>query len=431
MRWVEYSVGAGRLTVGDGWLVFIADGQHSSVRELERAARSKHPGRAIATAVAQSGFEVPPFIFARAGERLHGMVYGPVKLLIDDGDVATVDGLKADPWAHFSASASATLMYGDTEFKGGLWVGLGVVYADGFRWFHRSSGTAAIDSLEPPESAPEERVARPGSEAAVDSSRDASGPEPVPQGARDALLEALDSEIDSTTETIRLADFRGPDGKRLTSQPKGDGDVARSRIAGVEPESEIASNAGEDNLAVEQDVGADDQDVTIDVGPGQVMLDNLFAERRMVDALVCTGCENPNPPSAARCRHCGSPLTSSSTAVRRVPQPVLGVIHLSGNREELLDADLLIGRNPGHLPLDPHQRLVVHAEEDRSISRRHIMLELKEWKVMATNLQESGQTTLESSEGRRTKLEPGVPQHLESGDTIHFGSAWLRFEAEE
>ena len=75
MRRAEYSGGDGRLNVDEGWLLFICDGQHAAVEDLEQAARSEHPGRSLATVVTQSGFLVPPFVFARVGERLHGIVY--------------------------------------------------------------------------------------------------------------------------------------------------------------------------------------------------------------------------------------------------------------------------------------------------------------------------------------------------------------------
>ena len=97
----------------------------------------------------------------------------------------------------------------------------------------------------------------------------------------------------------------------------------------------------------------------------------------------------------------------------------------------LLDTDLLIGRNPGYLPLDRYQRAVEHAEQDRTVSRRHIELKLDQWKVMAINLKNGSNATLESRDGRRTRLLVGIPQQLRSGDTVYYGGAWLRFEPEE
>ena len=424
MRRAEYSGGDGRLNVDEGWLLFICDGQHAAVEDLEQAARSEHPGRSLATVVTQSGFLVPPFVFARVGERLHGIVYGQVELLIDDGDMETVDGAAADPWAHFDASASSNLMCGESEFNDGLWVERGVVCADSFRWAHRSGGSGVPDRSDLSETAFEENRTEPDSAAIVDSAPNISAPDQVPIEAEISLLDAFNSEFDSTIDAIRFAEVRGDSGDLETGRSTRRGDRAELGATDAEPVSEMASDT-------ETEVGVDDQDATIDLGPGQVMLDNLHAERRTVEALVCTTCENPNPPAVVSCRHCSAPLSSKGTEIRRVPQPVLGVIHLSGNREELLDADLLIGRNPGYSPLERYQRAVVHAEEDRSVSRRHVELKLEQWRVMAINLSKSARTVLESRDGRRTKLMPEIPQQLRSGDIVHYGGAWLRFEAEE
>ena len=424
MRRAEYSGGDGRLSVDEGWLLFICDGQHAAVEDLEQAARSEHPGRSLATAVTQSGFMVPPFVFARVGERLHGIVYGQVELLVEDGDVTTVDGAAADPWAHFNASASSNLMCGESEFNDGFWVERGVVCAGSFRWTHRSGGSAVTTRSGPPETAFEENRTEPDSAAIVDSAPNNSDPDPEPIESEISLLDAFNSEFDTTSDAIRFAEVRGDSGDLETGRPKRRGDRSELGVTAVEPVSELASD-------INTEVGVEDQDATIDLGPGLVMFDSLHAERRTVEALVCTTCENPNPPSVVRCRHCSAPLSSKGTEIRQVPQPVLGVIHLSGNREELLDADLLIGRNPGYSPLERFQRAVVHAEEDRSVSRRHIELKLEQWRVVAINLSKSARTVLVSRNGRRTKLMPKIPQQLRSGDTVHYGGAWLRFEAEE
>lgn len=498
MRRAEYSGGAGRLSVRHGRLLFIGDSQHSAVEDLERAVSSEHPGRALATVVTQSGFEMPPFVFARVGDRLQGIVFGPVQLEIDDGDVVIVDGAEADPWRHFDASVSSRLTCGDSELRSELWVECGVVCAGSFRWSRRHGGVAATDYSLAPESASGEmgqgaptggeagsstqsasvetptevtsersraasdmaaapetegqagglaeielpdsaqqantgsgQQAEPATVASLDSAPDSSDRAPMSPGAGSSLWDALDSEFDATIDAIRFAEVRSNKDDQEASWPKRRGGRAGLVSAVAGPVSETTSDNDDEDMIARLDGGSDDQDATIDLGPGQVLLDSLHAERRMVEALVCLECENPNPPPASRCRYCAALLSSTDTDVSEVPQPALGVIHLSGGREELLDADLLIGRNPGYLPLDRYQRAVKHAEEDRSVSRRHIELNLDQWKVMVLNLNDDAHTTLESRDGRRTKLLPGSPQQLRSGDTVHYGSAWLRFEPEE
>lgn len=446
VRRAEYLGGAGRLSVDNARLLFVCEGHHSAVEDLERAVSSEHPGRALATVVAQAGFDLTSFVFARVSDRLQGIVYGPVQLRIDDGDVVTVDGAAADPWAHFDASTSSVLTFGDSEFDGALWVGLGVVSAGSFRWSRCQHGpdrsempaSASPQVLqEPREELPAGAEASPGAEpdlaetgvegtaTAVSSAPIRNDPAPTSPNAGASLLDALNLEFDATIEAIRFAEVHSDNGGQEESPPKRRRVRAGSDGAVVGPVSET------EEMAPPTHQDGDDHDATVDLGPGQILIDGVHMQRRTVEALVCLECENPNPPAAVRCRYCTALLSSTNTEVREVPQPVLGVIHLSGGREELLDADLVIGRNPAYLPLDRYQRAIAHAEHDRTVSRRHMELRLNQWKVMAVNLKKTSRTTLESRDGRRIRLLPGIPQQLRSGDTVYYGDAWLRFEPEE
>ena len=149
---------------------------------------------------------------------------------------------------------------------------------------------------------------------------------------------------------------------------------------------------------------------------------------RMVDALVCLECEALNPPMTARCRNCISLLSGINSEIRSVNQPALGVIHLSGDRIEPVDADLLIGRNPGRFGVKPHERAVAHGIGDHSVSRLHLELKLDGWSVTATNLKKGSGTSIETLLGGRARLRTGVPHPLSDGDTIFLGRSWLRYE---
>lgn len=504
VRRAEYLRGAGRLSVGAGRLLFVRDGEQSDVEDLERAASSDRPGRDLATVVALRGFDVPAFVFAQVGDRLQGIVYGAVQLQINDGGLTTVDGAAADPWAHFDASTSSTLVCGDGGFHGAPWVELGVVYADGFRWFGHDDEAAALDHpmssdtttpSEVGEAAPtdleavlstaaalagssmrdenegdnaasavlasesrrpdrgssttgsgeqhaeadgdhsletsDEQYAEAGSGSVLDSAPDSGDQAPLPSIDGSSLLDDLHSEFEATIDAIRFAEIRSDKGDQQPGMSKSREGRARPEPTVAAPAVEAARDTGDEGVITHSDAGIADRDATIDLGPGQVLLDGLHSERRTVGALVCLECENPNPPATIRCRYCTALLSSTNTEVREVPQPVLGVIRLSGGREVLLDTDLLIGRNPGYLPLDRYQRAVEHAEQDRTVSRRHIELKLDQWKVMAINLKNGSNATLESRDGRRTRLLVGIPQQLRSGDTVYYGGAWLRFEPEE
>ena len=425
MRRAEYLRGTGRLSVGGGRLLFVSDGEHPAADSLEVAFHSGHPGRALATVVAKAEFDTPAFVFVQVDDKLHGIVYGQIAIRVDDGNAATVDGAVADPWAHFDASSDAVVAIADSGADSKLWLECGVVWAGGFRWSNRSEGVAAR-----PRVGAATGGAEPHNERDLPPVEARASGDVGPPASRPSLEEALSSEFDATIDAIRLAEVRGDKGDPGMVRPKHRGRPIRPVSA---PKS-VAMKSVPDHASGPLDEPADsdaDSDATIDLAPGQVMLDSLHAERRMVEALVCLQCENPNPSAAIRCRHCVALLSSTNTDVREVPQPVLGVIHLSGGREELLDTDLLIGRNPMYLPLDRYQRAVVHAAHDRSVSRRHIELRLDQWRVVAVSLQKGSATIVTSREGRRARLLPGVPRQLRAGDTLHYGSAWLRFESEE
>lgn len=354
MRRANYSHGAGRLWVAHGRLLFVNDAAHPAVASLEKAAQANRPTRALAAAVIAAEFDVPPFVFAQDNERLQGIVWGSIKVHVDDTETTVVSGADADPWAQIDTSpeavVSANASTGDPEE--GLWLEAGAVRAGGFRWL------------------------------------------PVSEAGRPSSTGIPSIDPDATVDARGVAKML----RRMKEE---------TQAPGTDPEE------------------------TILLAPGEILLDVPPEEHRLVEALVCGSCGMPNPPSAARCHGCSSLLSGSGSSARRVPQPSLGMIHLSGGGREPLDADLLIGRNPAHQALNPHQRAVVHGVGDRSVSRRHLELRLDGWNVMATNFKKGASTTVEGRDGVGETLLTGTPRQLDPGDTIHFGRAWLRFEPEE
>ena len=149
---------------------------------------------------------------------------------------------------------------------------------------------------------------------------------------------------------------------------------------------------------------------------------------RTVDALVCLECNGLNPPMTARCGSCSALLWGANSEVRSVEQPALGAVRLSDERIEPLDADLLIGRNPARFGIQSHQREVVHGIGDQSVSRLHMELILDGWTVKAVNHKQGPGTTVETLLGGSERLPAGTPRQLDHGDTIYFGTVWLRYE---
>ena len=247
---------------------------------------------------------------------------------------------------------------------------------------------------------------------------------------RTPLIEALDMELDTTIDALRFAEIRDDSDSDSPARPRRRASPAQPSETAAEAEPSAPTSADSEAAADSEGLAAD-PDATVDLEPGQVMLDGPPVERRLVQSLVCLGCQNPNPPVASRCRRCAAFLSSANTDVRELLQPALGMIHLSGGHHETLDTDLLIGRNPTRGSLGRYQRAVVHAEQDRSVSRRHIELRLDGWRVMATSLKKGVGTRVESLDGTCSNLVSGVPRELRTGDTVYYGGAWLRFEAAE
>ena len=479
MRRAEYSQGNGRLWVARGRLLFVSEADHPAITSLEEAAHGDRPSRALAAAVIAADFDVPPFVFVEHGEHLQGLACGAIEVRVDDAGVSIVSGAEAEPWAQINASSSAALSVvtpgRDDASSHEMWLESGVANAGGFCWAPSSEAASkAADasrfhtSERDASGSPAVRASR-GHDGDSASSADAAvggvAPERAePSGSDPYDAQALRDRRDTTARRVR-PDHSAP-GRRhaaesSTDQPPADvGAVSADSDATIDARAfaNIVDHTGEDSLRVSDTTGprpsapartggaaldaasstdsgptgpSTDPEATIGLAPGEVLLDSPPEGHRLVEALVCAACNTPNPPTAARCRKCSSLLSSSNSSTRRVPQPVLGVIHLSGGLHEPLDTDLLIGRNPAHQALGPHQRAVVHGEGDRSVSRRHIELHLEGWNVMATNFKKGASTTVESRDGVCAKLLPGTPRQLSPGDTIHLGAAWLRFEPEE
>ena len=426
-------------------LLFVDDSEHPAVGRLDEAFSDDRPWSTLASIVAECGLDLPAFVFLRIGDRLRGVVCGEIEVRVEDGSPVSVDDSAApESFAHLDASSAATVVCNTDEAGYGLWLERGVVRAGGFRWSGRRDEAGPAEHSAVVAGAYSALASEPVSGEARSGAaepRPASGADPVAAPAGDkkieqaperpSLLQALGAEFDDTIDAIQYAEIRGESSASEPARRKRRKSTARAAEPGADGLRVRDASDDAENAPSKVAGHGPESDATIDLGPGQVMLGGAHLERRMVDALVCLACNGPNPPAAVRCRYCAALLSSANTDILQVPQPVLGVVHLSGGREELLDADLVIGRNPGYLPLDRYQRAVVHAEDDRSVSRRHIELRLDQWKVLAMSLKPGSATTVKNSAGRRSRLRTGHPRQLKAGDTLLYGSAWLRFEPEE
>ena len=119
-------------------------------------------------------------------------------------------------------------------------------------------------------------------------------------------------------------------------------------------------------------------------------------------------------------RHAG---TGADTAA----EDIVGTLIFSDGRTELLDTDMIVGRNPTGEPLEPHQRAVTHGHGDRTVSRQHLELRIRDGRAMAVG--RGRHSTVVARDGTKSDLLAGETRALEAGDTLRYGNdSWLRFE---
>ena len=463
-RRATYRPGEGLLFVDKDRLLFVKTVDRGAASVLVTAAWSDRPLRLLAAAVVIADFEVPPFVFAQEDEKLQGMVFGAIEIEVVDSERSLIRGEAADTWNQFRGSTSSVVLLGD-DVPEVLWIELGIVSADSFRWVRAedsapsvattmppSRGTQQVQAdtgddpmqptrVEDPAETPADQPLRPApSEDPDQSDVGSSGPDtgsseppmPAPESNDETMHDIAQSEASCEVErgpTIaapRLGATANPSAAEHRSRASS---LAR-RIAGsrVTPTS-VHTSRPQIPEATKGRGGSDDGDTdsTLDLEQGDIRLDEP-APHRTVEARVCRDCDHPSPPTAVRCGACNASIVENGGEIRVIPQPSLGEIHLSGDRIESLDMDLFIGRNPARELLEPHQRAVVHGTGDRSVSRRHIELRLDGWQVVVTSLKADDHTVIESRRGHQTLLPSGVSRTLEVGDTVRYGGSWFCYE---
>ena len=285
-------------------------------------------------------------------------------------------------------------------------------------------------------------------------------PEQFPEPFRDAVRQAMDREPDQRHEDVSafaaaLAEVELGLGLRRTSFPATEelqrANVPETGHAGAARTDELMGSAVSDESTTAKEaartLASGDEPLVGDAPLARTSAtdisrpsshDSLAAEvaevtkprtdtgsKQLVEARECVACEHPHPPSASECLSCGASLNRRSSKIVAIPQPRLGTVRLSGGRIESLDADLVIGRQPTRESLEPHQRGVTAGEDDRTISRRHLEVQLDGWELNALIL---GKHTKLERQGLLSAIERGTVIKLMLGDTLYFGTkSWLRY----
>ncbi|MEE9414519.1 MAG: FHA domain-containing protein [Acidimicrobiales bacterium] len=130
-----------------------------------------------------------------------------------------------------------------------------------------------------------------------------------------------------------------------------------------------------------------------------------------------------NHPFASYCRISGEKLNVGQTWISvEGERPPLGVLNFDDGRSFVVNWDTIAGRQPesdARVQDGSMGPLALVAEQ--TMSRAHLLIELKEWDVFITDLSVNGVELIHEGIEAGEKLPPGEPMPLLDGDTIVFG----------
>lgn len=161
----------------------------------------------------------------------------------------------------------------------------------------------------------------------------------------------------------------------------------------------------------------DEASMTVPRPGGQSSPEADPAGRPLVPAVRCPA-GHLNPPQAARCRVCATPVPAQASY--QIPQPVLGILRLSTGGDVPLDRDVFLGRDPSNTEerkaRKPHMLRLPSPGKD--ISRDHLEIRLVGWRVMVIDLGSTNGTTVIVPGGRPEPLAAGGSRMIEPGTQV-------------
>ncbi|HEU5023538.1 MAG TPA: FHA domain-containing protein, partial [Spirillospora sp.] len=151
--------------------------------------------------------------------------------------------------------------------------------------------------------------------------------------------------------------------------------------------------------------------------------------------VLGVNCKNEhfNDPRAHYCAVCGISMLQLTLSPFHGPRPPLGVLLLDDGQAVPLEDDHLIGRRPERAPEvaegRAHPLRMTDAEE--SISRRHVLVRLEEWRVTVVDLGSANGTAVRAPGAADfVRLPPDTPAELAPGAAVRVGlSRTFRFES--
>jgi len=154
----------------------------------------------------------------------------------------------------------------------------------------------------------------------------------------------------------------------------------------------------------------------------------------------CPTCGTDNMPGQAFCDNCGASLAAAPPPVVvppvapvvppvAPPPPVIGmrprlVVAGTGAQFDLSGkAEIVVGREDPVSGVFPEVDLTPHGGEEGGVSRRHAKITVRGNQCLIEDLNSTNFTFVNNQ-----KLNPGVPQPLNSGDQVRLGRVVLTFQ---
>ena len=137
-----------------------------------------------------------------------------------------------------------------------------------------------------------------------------------------------------------------------------------------------------------------------------------------------------NHPHAAHCAWCGLGMAQVSHVLVREPRPAVGVLILDSQATFTLDADYVLGRDPRVLrEVDGKRVRELVLGPDRSISRAHVAIRLRDWDVLVEDLRSAMGTWVQQPGQSPFHIAPGQPLALAPGGVVFVGPHRLTFHS--
>ena len=410
--------GSGRIARHEAALLFVLE----SGTDLMAAFIGAAPGaelRAVASAVIESGFAVPPFVAMAWSTELRVMAFGDLAVETDQPSLPMLSGAGSRTWVEHTLTdvTAATVDVRSDDVDATTDLAAGVALAGGFRLLLQPNADLTVHPTPTPLIAPP-RAPEP---AAADD------PTPVIAGLAPprVAVSAPPPAVAPTPPVIGAHD---------------DPSVALAAIRSAAMSSDgtplhptdTAVAAGQAN--VEDEVATTDHrdfDADVTIPPAEMEVTPApDGSGSLVEARLCPR-HHANAPTAASCAMCGELIAPGTPAVN-VVRPSLGRLALDDGTLVELDAELLIGRQPDRDSDVARASLRRIALEGEKVSRSHLEVRFRGWDVLVVDCHSTNGTFVVAHRGGQVaRLDAGRPQMVEEGAVVYFGSRSFTVQGRE